>query len=85
MADHSGQSWFSMFNDSGAQLLGYTAEELYEIKMSGDIARYEEIFAKAQFKTFTAKVFLFLFYFKFIYFLILLSRHELNKRVLMMN
>lgn len=55
MADHSGQSWFSMFNDSAAELLGCTAEELYEIKMSGDTLRYEEIFTQAQFKTFTAK------------------------------
>ena len=56
MADHSGQSWFSMFNDSAAELLGCSAEQLYEIKMSGDSSKYEEIFSQAQFKTFVAKV-----------------------------
>jgi hypothetical protein len=36
--------------------LGCPAEQLYEMKMSGDTLGYEEVFTKAQFKTFNARV-----------------------------
>jgi hypothetical protein len=38
------------------ELLGRTAEELYEMKMNGDTMGYEEVFSNAQFKTFAARV-----------------------------
>jgi len=55
MSDHTGQSWFSMFNESAEELLGATAEQLYEMKLNGDTVGYDEVFNRAQFKTFTAK------------------------------
>ncbi len=68
MSDHTGQSWFSLFNESvciwsiviqltfqAEELLGVTAEQLHEMKLNGDTAGFEEVFSRAQFKTFTAK------------------------------
>lgn len=55
MTDQSGQSWFSMFNDTAQVLLGRTADELNEMKGSGDDAGYEAVFKSALFKTFICR------------------------------
>ena len=54
MADSSGSSWFSFFNETAEKLLGATADSLYEHKLSGD-GEYERVFNNALFKTVVAK------------------------------
>jgi hypothetical protein len=56
MADQTGSSWFSLFNDTAEKLLGKTAEELYQFKMSGNELDYEKVFSDALFKTVVGKV-----------------------------
>lgn len=41
--DHSGHIWVTAFNDVGEQLLGKTANELIELKVSCVWARLREI------------------------------------------
>jgi hypothetical protein len=41
--DHSGHIWVTAFNDVGEQLLGKTANELIELKVSCVWDRFEEI------------------------------------------
>lgn len=55
MSDHSGQSWFSLFNDTAEQILGCTAEDLHQMKLNGDEAGYEAVFSKALFQTLIGK------------------------------
>jgi replication factor A1 len=54
MADSSGSSWFSFFNDTAEKLLGASADSLYEHKLTGD-GEYERTFNNALFKTVVAK------------------------------
>ncbi len=54
MADNSGSSWFSFFNETAEKLLGATADSLYEHKMQAD-GEYERTFANALFKTVVVK------------------------------
>jgi replication factor A1 len=55
MADETGKEWFSLFNDQAATILGHTAEQLYEMRITGDNRRYEEVFNNALFQTFLVK------------------------------
>ena len=48
--DNTGQAWFSLFNDTAEQLLGHSADSLYNMKCNGDIHNYESIFSEALFK-----------------------------------
>jgi replication factor A1 len=50
VADHSGTTWVTLFDEQVQQLLGHSAEEMHELKMSGDEAGYEGVFAAALFK-----------------------------------
>jgi hypothetical protein len=34
VADHTGQAWFSAFNDVGAELIGMSADDLIKLKVS---------------------------------------------------
>jgi len=56
MADFTGNSWFSVFNDAGEKMLGCTAQHLYELKSGGNDEAYEKVFADALFKTHVVKV-----------------------------
>jgi replication factor A1 len=56
LADHSGNNWFSMFNESAEKLLGHTAEELYQFKTEGNEAAFDAVFSEALFKTFVCKI-----------------------------
>lgn len=54
MADSSGSSWFSFFNETAEKLLGASADDLFEHKLTGD-GEYERAFNNALFKTVIAK------------------------------
>lgn len=49
MSDHTSDTGFTLFNDTAEQLLGRTADEMYEMKQSGDEAGYEAVFQAAIF------------------------------------
>lgn len=55
MADHSGSSWFTLFNDTADILLKHSAEGLHQMKMNGDEEGYEKVFSDALFKTIIGK------------------------------
>lgn len=55
MMDHTGNSWFSFFNESATQLLGVEAQQLYEYKRAGDEEAYDRVFAAALFKQYHVK------------------------------
>lgn len=55
MTDASGQSWFSLFNDTAEALLGRTAEEMYQLKCAGSVAEEESVYNNAKFKQFIVK------------------------------
>jgi len=49
--DHTGQDWFSVFNEQGNELVGKTADELDSIKNEqGNEVLYEDAFARANFQ-----------------------------------
>jgi replication factor A1 len=50
LADHTGTQWVSLFDEQAQQLLGHSAEDLHQMKISGDDAAYERVFADALFK-----------------------------------
>ena len=71
LADASGQQWFTAFNETvlntiitnctnensqAEAILGITADELFEMKRSGDENGFEAVFAKALFKTVIIRV-----------------------------
>jgi replication factor A1 len=49
IGDHTGQTWVNAFNETGEQLLGKTAEEMYHLKINDDVA-YSAVFKEAVFK-----------------------------------
>ena len=49
LSDHTSDSGFTLFNDTAEQLLGHTADEMYEMKQNGDEAGYEAVFQAAIF------------------------------------
>jgi replication factor A1 len=51
VADHTGQSWFSAYNDFAQELLGKSAEEMYYLKASDESA-FSTVFKDALFKQF---------------------------------
>lgn len=50
VSDHTGDSGFTLFNDTAEQLLGYTADDLHDMKQSGNEADYDKVFQDAMFK-----------------------------------
>lgn len=56
LSDHSGQNWFSLFNDQAVQVLGVTAQQCYEMKVEGNEVGYDQVFSDALFKTYVCKV-----------------------------
>ncbi len=54
VADPTGQTWISTFNDDAAKLLGCTADEMYLIKES-DEAEYQRRFDSVLFQQYTIK------------------------------
>lgn len=56
VADHSGTQWVTMFDEHAQQFLGRSAEDLYQMKISGDTEGYEKVFADALFKQVTTKL-----------------------------
>lgn len=55
VADHTGQTWLNAFNETGEQLLGKTAEELYYLRQS-DEAAYGNVFKEALFKSYMFRI-----------------------------
>ena len=55
VADSTGQTWINAFNETGEQLLGKTAEELYYLKTS-DEAEYLRVFKEALFKPYIFRI-----------------------------
>lgn len=51
VSDWTGSLWLSCFDDVGRLLFGQTADEVVEVKDSGDEARYKEIVAGTMMKT----------------------------------
>lgn len=49
MSDHTNDTGFTLFNDTAEQLLGHSADEMYEMKQSGNEAGYEKVFQDALF------------------------------------
>jgi replication factor A1 len=49
ISDHTSDTGFTLFNDTAEQLLGHTADEVYEMKQSGNEAGYEKVFNDALF------------------------------------
>ena len=49
ISDHTSDAGFTLFNDTAEQLLGHTADELYEMKQNGNEAGYEKVFQDAMF------------------------------------
>lgn len=49
ISDHTNDTGFTLFNDTAEQLLGHSADEMYEMKQSGNEAGYEQVFQKAIF------------------------------------
>jgi replication factor A1 len=56
VADHTGTQWITLFDDQALQLLGHTAEDLHQLKLSGDIDSYEKVFSDAMFKQVIVKL-----------------------------
>lgn len=52
MTDATGNSWFSLFNDTAEKLLGKSAEELYQMRAQGLEQEYEQVFNEALFKSY---------------------------------
>jgi predicted signal transduction protein with EAL and GGDEF domain len=49
ISDYTSDAGFTLFNDTAEQLLGHTADELFEMKQSGNEAGYESVFQNAMF------------------------------------
>lgn len=49
ISDHTNDTGFTLFNDTAEQLLGHTADEMYEMKQNGNEAGYEKVFQDAIF------------------------------------
>lgn len=56
MSDHSSSTWVSLFDEQAQKLLGATAQQLFELRASGNNDEYERIFANALFKKFIVRV-----------------------------
>ncbi|KAI8818562.1 uncharacterized protein EV422DRAFT_537495 [Fimicolochytrium jonesii] len=56
VSDHTGQIWLQGFNDIGEAMLGKTADEMAQLKDSGNQAAYDAAFSAALFKSWDFKV-----------------------------
>lgn len=56
VADHTCTTWVTLFDDAAKQLLGHSAEDLHQMKLSGDDAGYEKVFSDALFKEVVLKL-----------------------------
>lgn len=56
VADHTGTQWVTLFDEHAQQLLGHTAEELYQMKINGDTAAFNKVFADVNFKQIMLKL-----------------------------
>ena len=54
LQDSSGQAWFTAFDDIANKIVGKTADEMYEMKSSGDPG-YEAAYSSALFKSYLVK------------------------------
>lgn len=52
VADHTGTTWVTCFNDQAKELLEAEADYLHELKTTGNEQGYEAVFQAALFKTF---------------------------------
>lgn len=55
-SDHTGISWLSCFNDTGAIILGHPADELMQWKQDGDLERFLGCLTAATYKSYNLKV-----------------------------
>lgn len=56
VADHTGGTWISLFNETAEKLLGVPASKLHEYRTQGQEVEYEKIFQDALFKTFILRL-----------------------------
>lgn len=56
IADHSGNTWVTLFNEQAEKLLGVSAQQLSEIRAANDEVAYEKVFADVLFRTFIGRV-----------------------------
>lgn len=55
ISDESGQTWINVFNETGAAILGVSAEELSRMK-DEDEEQYKKVFERAQLQSFLLKL-----------------------------
>ena len=52
VADHTGQIWVTCFNETGLQIMGMSADDLYQLKEDAEDRRWQDAFTDASCKTF---------------------------------
>lgn len=56
VADHTGGTWVSLFNETAEKILGVPASTLHEFRLQANELAYEQVFADALFKTYVMRL-----------------------------